>query len=218
MKDHDVIVSDTVRRNVEEDLTMLKEIRDPELKRLVIEAWATSLTLNGFSAVHELQGSGMLDLLVLKEGTQADHLNLVAKISLAVGKALKEQCPDYEIDFDLLVAGGLLHDVGKPPEYNPENLKKWAEAPYREGNPPVSHAMYGYYICMLVGLPLRVAHIPAAHDQEGEMYSMQRSLEAMIVHYADGISWFAPMALGKLDTRYPFSIQKTWPFKKPGEA
>jgi putative nucleotidyltransferase with HDIG domain len=215
MKDYEVEIKDEVRRNVEADLAlMLKEIKNEDLRKGVVEAWALSLTLNGFSAVHDLEGSGLYNVLVLKKGTQEKHLCTVARIALAIGRAFKEENPNNPVDLDVLIAGGLLHDVGKPPQYNTAKLKKWAEAPYLEGDPMVEHSMYGYYICMLVGLPPRVAHIPAVHD---ENYGVQRSLEATIVHNADGLAWFCPMLLGELDTSYPFSVLKKWPYKKPGE-
>lgn len=214
--DREVVITDEVRKNVEEDLEMLKEVHDPELRRLVIEAWATSLTLNGFKAIHELEGSGIYHCLVLKEGSQADHLNTVARIALGIAKGLLEQRPYLKIDLDLIVAGALLHDVGKPPEYNLDKRKFWSENPAYEGNPPVSHAMYGFYICMLVGLPMRVAHIPATHCQEGQMHCIQRSIESVIVHAADYVSWDCYMVLGEMNTDYTFVQPREFPFKKPG--
>ena len=216
--DREVIIPDEVRKNVEEDLVMLKEIKDPELRKGVIEAWSASLVLNGFTAVHDIQGSGIYNCLVLKEGSQADHLNTVARIALGIAKGLLDQRPYLKIDLDLVVAGALLHDVGKPPEYNLEKRKFWTEHPEYEGFPPVSHAMYGFYICMLVGLPMRVAHIPATHCQEGEMHCIQRSIESTIVHTADWVSWDCFIVLKELDTSYPFVQPRIFPGKEPGET
>ena len=75
-------VPDSIRANVKEDLSpMLGEIKDPQMRDYVVEAWAASLFLNGFTAVHELQGSGALDVLVQKNASQAAHLCGTAKIS-----------------------------------------------------------------------------------------------------------------------------------------
>ena len=212
-----VEIKDEVRRNVEEDLPMLQEIKDEKLRSLVVEAWALSLTLNGFTAVHDLQGSGITDILVLKEGQQNKHLNAVARIALNIGKAVLEEWPDNPLNLDYLVAGALLHDVGKPPEYNVEKMKLWKEKPYLMGCPSASHSAYGYYICMTVGLPEEVCHIPSVHDAEGDLPGMMRSQEATIVHQADGLAWFCPMLAGDLDPKYPFTQIKSFPYKKMGE-
>ena len=199
-------VPDSIRANVKEDLSpMLGEIKDPQMRDYVVEAWAASLFLNGFTAVHELQGSGALDVLVQKNASQAAHLCGTAKMSKGIGEALLAMYPALPIDIDLLVAGGLLHDVGKPPEYNKDNRRRWMEKPYLVGNPPVSHALYGYYICMALELPLELACIPGVHCTEGELHGIQRSIAATIVHYADWMYWDCMKVLGELDASFPYA-------------
>lgn len=201
---HALDISDQIRQNVRRDLPILEEMKNAEMRDWVIEAWATSLYLNGFTAVHELQGSGLVDVLVEKEASQAEHLCGVASIAKGIGEALIKKNPDYEIDTDLLIAGALLHDVGKPPEYNMENKKKWMEVPYKAGNPPASHAMYGYYICMLLELPTEICCIPANHCSEGDLHNAFRSIACTIVHYADWMYWDCLKVLGGLDPTYSY--------------
>jgi 23S rRNA maturation-related 3'-5' exoribonuclease YhaM len=206
-------ISDEIRQNVRDDLPMLAEIKSEEMREWVVEAWATSLFLNGFSAIRELQGSGMRDILVEKNATQADHLCGVASLSKAIGEAFLKKDPKLEIDIDTLVAGGLLHDLGKPLMYNVENMTAWMKDPYKEGNPSATHAMYGYYICMLLGLPTYICHIPANHCVEAEAGGVIRSIACTIVNHADYVYWDALKVLGWIDTSYSFRDLRLQPYQ-----
>ena len=48
-----------IRENVRKTLPMLDEMKDAELREKVIDAWALSLQLNGWTAIEEMPGSGM---------------------------------------------------------------------------------------------------------------------------------------------------------------
>jgi len=99
-----------------------------------------------------------------------------------------------QIDRDIVVAGGLCHDVGKPWEYDPANRKRWEGNPRKTGLPSLRHSTYGAHLCLLVGLPEEVAHIASAHSGEGEL--LVRSLENTIVHMADIGYWTTMLAAG----------------------
>ena len=187
---------ETIRANVRKELPELELIQDTVLRNLAVEAWSVSLSKYGFSAISELQGSGAYDILVLKEGTQVDHLRGVTRIALAIAREFAAIYPDMLIDFDAIIAGGLLHDVGKPIEYNCTNRHQWTEHPEIEGSPAVRHSVQGYHICSLVGLPLKIAHIVGSHSKEGGF--IHRSLEASIVHTADELYWNTLKNAGKI--------------------
>ena len=104
--------------------------------------------------------------------------------------------PELEIDMDVIVAGGLLHDVGKAWEFDPINRKRWKASQKRFGRPSIRHPAYGAHICLTVGLPEEIAHIAMAHSGEGEL--LVRSLECMIVHQADYTFWNTLLAGGQL--------------------
>lgn len=180
-------MNEKIKENIKKELPELNLIENTELRNNVIDAWSKSLSDSDFTSISELQGSGEVDLEVLKNGSQADHLSGVARIAYAIAREFKSIYPDILIDFDTLLAGALLHDVGKPLNYNKDNINKWKEIPYLEGNPPARHSVHGYYICLRVGLPMAIAHIVGAHSKEGEF--IQRSPEGTIVHYADYVYW-----------------------------
>ncbi len=95
--------------------------------------------------------------------------------------------PSFKYNRDIILAGGLCHDVGKPFEFDPKNQKLWQTKKRAQGAPAVRHPPYGVHVCLTVGLPLEVAHIAGAHSAEGE--HLLRSHEANIVHHADKACW-----------------------------
>jgi putative nucleotidyltransferase with HDIG domain len=93
------------------------------------------------------------------------------------------------IDRDVLIAGALCHDVGKPFEFSPRNLERWSANPAAAGNPAIRHPIYGAHIALTVGLPEAVVHAVAAHSINAEGSFVIPSLETVIIQYADLAFW-----------------------------
>jgi putative nucleotidyltransferase with HDIG domain len=123
----------------------------------------------------------------MKQGTQADHLRGVARLAAAMADAVESVTGPLGIDRDLLIAGALCHDVGKPFEFSPRNQARWQANPAASGHPAIRHPVYGVHVALTVGLPEAVAHTAGAHSGEGELIT--RSLENTIVHLADRAFW-----------------------------
>ena len=189
-------VTEKLRETIRAEVPEIGDITDAALRDKVVEAWAVSLADWGFGGIAELQGSGAYDFLVLKRGTQVDHLRGVVLLALRIADQLCELQPDLNVNRDVLLAGAILHDVGKPFEYSEENRKLWAENPYQQGSPAARHSVHGWHVCLSVGLPYEVAHISGGHSKEGGLIT--RSLECTIVHYADHVYWNALKAGGLL--------------------
>ena len=180
-------VSDALRAKVREELPEVEKIADSELRDQVVEAWATALGRSSFGAISEIRPSGNPNTPALKVGTQVDHIRGVTRLAMAMADELTAMFPDLKINRDLLIAGALCHDVGKPWEFDPENQARWKEAPRAAGWPSIRHPAYGVHLCLSVGLPEEVAHMAAAHSGEGEL--VVRSLENTVVHHADYAFW-----------------------------
>ena len=185
-----------IHRKIREELPELAGISKPELADKVVEAWAKSLSEGDFRAIGDLQGSGGPDVMVLKKGTQVDHLRGVTRIAMRLAEELAVLQSDFRYDRDVLIAGALIHDVGKPFEYDPRNRGRWLKAPRASGLPAARHTLHGYHVCMSVGLPVEVAHIAGAHSPEGDL--IIRSRECTIVHHADEAYWQILRASGLL--------------------
>ena len=180
-------VSDALRTKVREELPEVDQIADSGLREGVVEAWATALGRSSFGAIAEIRPSGNPNTPPLKVGTQADHIRGVTRLAMAIADEMTAMFPDLKVNRDLLIAGALCHDVGKPWEFDPENQARWKGAPRAAGWPSIRHPAYGVHVCLSVGLPEEVAHMAAAHSGEGEL--VVRSLENTIVHHADYAFW-----------------------------
>lgn len=190
-------VTDALREQVAEELPELAEIADARLRRLCVEAWAVALANSSFGAIREVPPSGTPGRMVLVKGTQTDHIRGVTRLAMAIADEFMASNPGLGIDRDIVVAGGLCHDVGKPWEYDTENRARWTAHPRRAGLPPMRHSTYGAHLCLLVGLPEEVAHIASAHSGEGEL--LLRSLENTIINMADIGYWHVMLAGGMVD-------------------
>jgi putative nucleotidyltransferase with HDIG domain len=186
MGDYGMTLPQEIKDGVVKSLPLVAKIKDDKLREQVIDAWALALVKNNYKKIEEMPGSGIPGGPIL--GNQAQHINGVTQLALAFVEILESiHNESLGIEPDILLACGLLHDVGKPYEYNPENRKRW-EADYREsGLPALRHTMYGVYIALTVGLPEVVVHTCGCHSPEGRL--VKRSLPTTIVHFGDEVYW-----------------------------
>ncbi|WP_417210169.1 HD domain-containing protein [Antarctobacter sp.] len=185
-----------IAAHVTRDLPELEDIRNRDLRAKVVEAWSYALAEEGLRRISDMEGCGSPGRLQLRTGSQLTHIRAVTNMARASGEALKASDPDLPLDVDILIAGGLLHDVGKPFEFNAARRAGWTDRPSSCGFPAMRHPAHGWHICLTVGLPIEVAHIAGAHSHEGE--HLQRSLECILVHHADFAYWKALKVSGLL--------------------
>ncbi len=190
-------ITEALRAQIREELPEYAQIRDEALRARVIEAWALALSRSSFNSIREIQPAGNPNSMVLTRGDQTDHIRGVTRLAIVMADEITASNPDIPVRRDIVVAGGLCHDIGKPWEFDPANQKRWREAPRLTGLPSLRHSVYGAHICLSAGLPEEVAHIAAAHSGEGEL--LVRSLENTIVHFADIGYWSIMLAGGVID-------------------
>jgi putative nucleotidyltransferase with HDIG domain len=176
-----------IRDGVIKALPEAKLINDRGIREKVYDAWAASLATSGYKKMEDIPASGNPGTPEMKTGTQADHLRSVARLSAAIAKEFKDTFPQFNVDMDEVIAGGLCHDLGKPFEFDAANQERWKSDPRVTGWPSIRHPVYGVHIALSAGLPEKIAHIAGAHSMEGE--NVKRSLVGMIVHYADYTFW-----------------------------
>jgi putative nucleotidyltransferase with HDIG domain len=189
-------VTDALRATVLEDLPELARVRNEELRHKAIEAWAYALAETDFPRVTAIPGEATPGVFALKRGSQAIHLRSVARIAIAIADEFAQEFPEAMVDRDIVLAGALLHDVGKAWEFDRANRKRWEADKSQAGSPALRHPVYGAHICIAVGLPEEIAHIALGHSYEGDL--MQRSLECLIVHRADHLWWSIAGGFGLL--------------------
>jgi len=152
---------------------LLKEIEDDKLRANVVKCWELAMDKGEWENLNDIP----FTLLLPQAGSFVDHVNRVTAMAYAVGHERDD------VNLDLLIAGGLLHDVGKLLEYERKNGAVVKSAQGKIIRHPVSGAALAY----AVGLDDKIMSIIAAHSKEGDF--VERLPETIIVHHCDFIDF-----------------------------
>src|SRR5215207_6710660 len=109
---------ETLRAGVWNSLPEIEEIQDPVLRDQVVEAWALALSETEFERIEDIPPTGIPGSPAMLRGTQADHCRGVATMALGLVDGLERALGPIQVNRDILIASGLLHDVGKPYEFS----------------------------------------------------------------------------------------------------
>jgi putative nucleotidyltransferase with HDIG domain len=158
-------------------------IKDPELKEKTIQCWIYALEKSVLSA-EDLKVIPFSLLIKDCKISFMNHKRTAVQLSVDIAKRMKENFGDeIKIDMDLLVSGAILIDVGKLLEYDKVN----GQLTTSRAGKMLRHPFSGVSIADRFGLPPEVQHIIAYHAKEGDLAN--RSIEAIIVHHADFVSF-----------------------------
>ena len=159
--------------NLEEVFPLLAEIKDDGLRRKVVQCYEMAMQRGGWKTLDDIP----FTLLIPDAYPYVQHVNNVTAMAYAIGKKRED------IHMDVLIAGALLHDVGKLLEYEMRNgvVTKSSLGTY------IRHPVSGAAIAMEVGLDEKVVNIIAAHSKEGDF--VKRCNEAIVVHHCDFIDF-----------------------------
>ncbi|MCK4384956.1 MAG: HDIG domain-containing protein [candidate division Zixibacteria bacterium] len=161
----------------------INQIKDEDLKKKVISVWEEAIKQGGWK-VGDLEKIPFTLLIPDCRVNIIEHTRAVTHTALEVAKViLKFYREQVKIDLDLLLAGGVLHDVGKLLEYTSLEGKITKS---RRGK-LLRHPFSGASLAYKHGLPDEVIHMIATHAKEGD--GGFRSIEAMLIHYADYINF-----------------------------
>ena len=170
------------KKRVQELIPEIALIQDEELREKVVIALVKSWRESSFQDLSEVPAA--LDE-TKDQISQIQHLRAVTLISIRIADVLEEILSFVKIKRDTLIAGAILHDLGKPYEYDPENQAKWSNDPLTEGKPAIRHSVYGVHLLSVVlgrncsyhgssfnGRPLSAASLPNT-----------------IINFADHVFW-----------------------------
>jgi putative nucleotidyltransferase with HDIG domain len=121
--------------------------------------------------------------------TLVEHTRLVTNLCRAIAETMKN-VGGITLNNDYLIAGALLHDVGKLLEYR-RTKDGFQVSP---SGKLLRHPLSGMALAMKGDLPEGVYHIIAVHSREGE--GSYRSPEAIALHHADFIAFETIKAMG----------------------
>ena len=154
-------------------------IENESLRQKTVAAWQIALETAGTApaALNEMPFS----LLAKRCGISlAEHIRCVTRSAMAVADEMAASFGDrVKIDRDIVIVGGLVHDIGKVLEYEKTN-DSHTKGYYGK---MLRHPFSGVWICSQAGLPVEVMHIVAVHSKEGD--GGHRSVEANIIFHCD---------------------------------
>jgi len=148
------------------------EIKDEVLRSKVIKIWRKAMERGGWDEIESIP----FTLLISTDKSLVEHTRIITRMAMAVADERKD------LDMDKVIAGALLHDVGKLLEYE----KKDGRVVKSEMGKRIRHPVSGAALAMEEGLD-SIAHIIAAHSKEGEF--VERSKEAILIHHCDFIDF-----------------------------
>lgn len=151
----------------------LEKIKDNTLRKKVEKVMEEAMEHWGEEEIQAIP----FTLLVDTDINLVEHTNTVTELSYHAGKVLKKR--GFDINMDYLVAGALLHDIGKFLEYE----KKGDKIVQSKAGRMVRHPVSGAGLAMKFNLPMEVVSMIAGHSKEGEF--IQRPPEGIIIHHSD---------------------------------
>ena len=171
----------------------LGAIEDEMVREKVVIAWVLGCDRGGWEEVEELWKMPF-SLLTETHGISfIEHTIAVTEGAMGLAIAQQETYREmpYEIDMDRLVAGGLLHDVGKLLEIEPDGSGGYRKS--RSGR-CARHPISGAILAAEVGLPEEYVNTRGCHAKEGD--GRPQVIETVLIHQAD-FATFNPLVMKK---------------------
>ena len=158
-------------------------IKDTELREKTLDCWVYAIEKSVLSP-EDLEIIPFSLLIKDCNVSFMNHKRTAVQLSVDIAKKMKENFKDeIQIDMDSLIAGAILIDVGKLIEYDKVDGKLTTS----KAGKLLRHPFSGVALADRFGLPPEVQHIIAYHAKEGDL--AKRSVEAIIVHHADFVSF-----------------------------
>jgi putative nucleotidyltransferase with HDIG domain len=178
----------------------LKSITDAGLREKVAAVWSEAIetgaggkgwTFDELRAIPFTLLAGDIDLRFI------EHLNSCIRQCIVIADTLETiYAGKIPVNKDILIAGAMLADVGKPLEYDRDADGKLVKGRFGE---MLRHPFSGVAMCYKHGIAAEVMHIVATHSHEGD--KVERTIESIIFHHADFVDFDIAKYLGKHPVR-----------------
>jgi putative nucleotidyltransferase with HDIG domain len=162
-----------------EKIPEIKEISDTDIREKTIAVFLDALEMGGWK-VADLERIPFTLLIPNNPVSFLTHTRAVTAVALKAGEILSRYYGNLlQINRDILLAGAILHDVGKLLEFEatPQGFRKSAHGKM------LRHPFSGNGLAAKHDLPAEVQHIIATHAHEGD--GGFRTPASVIVHHAD---------------------------------
>jgi len=166
----------------------LAKISDRELREKTVDIWTAAAEEGGWEP-DDLEKIPFTLLTPTHGINLVQHTIAVTEGALGLADAiLSNSQPPYEIDHDLLVVGGLLHDVGKLMEVERTEDGYVKSLHGKHARHPISGAI----LAARFGMPMPVINMIGCHAKEGD--GRPQRVETVLIHQAD-FATFNPMVM-----------------------
>ncbi len=149
-------------------------IKDEFLRDKVVNVWQEAAKRGNWKSIDDAP----FTLLIENSGKLTDHTKRITNLAKGIFDLREEN-----INCDYLIAGALLHDVGKLMEYEFRN-GKYIKCDYAK---KFRHPVSGALLAKELNLPDEIVYIIYAHSKEGDI--TERSVESIIVNHCDFIDF-----------------------------
>jgi hypothetical protein len=176
-----------MKAKIRELLPEIEWIHDKELQEKVAATYEDALTTGGWKP----EDMAWIPFTLLIPNCPASllvHTRGVVRIAKVIMDEYNEvykakENGGFHLDNDVLVAGALLHDVGKLVEYENRDGKA-VKSPMGKD---LRHPFSGTALAIKNGISSRIAHTIAVHAKEGD--GGYRSPEAVVINKADFVNF-----------------------------
>lgn len=172
--------------------SVLERIQDADLREKVIKTWVLGCQRGGWQNVEDLKQMPFTLLTKTHGVSFVEHTLAVTEGAYGLAKAQEQsyrQMP-YKLNTDRLLAGGLLHDVGKLVETERDGSGGFRKS--RSGA-CLRHPISGTTLAVEAGIRDEVVlNTIACHAKEGE--GAPKCLETVLIHQAD-FATFDPLVM-----------------------
>ena len=171
----------------------LDQIENKELQTKVIKTWMEGCRQGGWTTLAQLQKMPFTLAADPRGISFLEHTRTVTQGALGLAEAQLDNYtnPPYHIDRDRIIAGGLLHDIGKLLEIESDTQGGWRMS---HNGKCMRHPISGVILAQRAGIPEYILNIIACHAKEGE--GRAQVVETVLVHQAD-FATFTPLVMMK---------------------
>ena len=163
------------KSNIEKCFSELEWIKNKDIRSKTVQVWLKAADIGKWEIIDDIP----FTLLFENSGRLTDHTKRVTNLAKNI-----LDLRDEDINQDFLIAGAILHDVGKLMEYE---LREDGNVVKSEFGKMKRHPVSGSELAKELDLPDEVVHIIYAHSKEGD--SIRRIPEAIIVNHCDFIDF-----------------------------
>jgi len=170
---------------------LLNKMSDEILREQVIEVWQAGCAAGGWEKVEELKEIPFTLLTDTRGVNFIEHTVAVTVGAIALAEAQQSTyaAMPYAVDMDRLIAGGILHDVGKLME-----IERDGDGGFRKSHAGkcARHPISGAILAAKAGMPDEVVNTIGCHAKEGD--GRPQVLETVLIHQAD-FATFNPLVM-----------------------